>query len=143
MFFPCHYFLIKYLVTYPYLLCILFIPVLIRGSLLNFSNPRAIWQNATDILLFVEKVYNKEIGRDVGLGSRKLFKIAIAYSRVLEFLKSNGWEFQGKNAEMEMDSFKNKKTGKKVFAEDISEDFPVTFLMASLACRSSESLPVN
>jgi hypothetical protein len=33
---------------------------------------------------------------------------------------------------MEMDSFKNKKTGKKLFVEDISEDFPVTFLMGEL-----------
>ena len=35
--------------------------------------------------------------------------------------------------EMEMDSFRNKKTGKKVFVEDISEDFPVTFLMGELS----------
>jgi len=34
---------------------------------------------------------------------------------------------------MEMDSFRNKKTGKKLFAEDISEDFPVTFLMGELS----------
>jgi hypothetical protein len=34
---------------------------------------------------------------------------------------------------MEMDSFRNKKTGKKVFVEDISEDFPVTFLMGELS----------
>jgi len=32
-----------------------------------------------------------------------------------------------------MDSFKNKKTGKKLFAEDISEDFPVTFLMGEIS----------
>ncbi len=30
-----------------------------------------------------------------------------------------------------MDSFRN--TGKKIFAEDISEDFPVTFLMDELS----------
>jgi hypothetical protein len=34
---------------------------------------------------------------------------------------------------MGMDSFRNKKTGKKVFVEDISEDFPVTFLMGELS----------
>ena len=62
-----------------------------------------------------------------------VFKIAMPYSRVCEFLASNGWEFQGKDAEMEMDSFRNKKTGKKVFVEDISEDFPVTFLMGELS----------
>ncbi len=32
-----------------------------------------------------------------------------------------------------MDSFRNKKTGKRVFVEDISEDFPVTFLMGELS----------
>ena len=31
-----------------------------------------------------------------------------------------------------MDSFRNKKTGKKVFVEDISDGFPVTFLMGEL-----------
>lgn len=61
-----------------------------------------------------------------------VFKIAATYSRVREFLTSNGWEFQGKDSEMEMDSFRNKKTGKELFAEDISEDFPVTFLMGEL-----------
>ena len=62
-----------------------------------------------------------------------VFKIAITYSRVREFLTSKSWEFQGKDDEMEMDSFRNKKTGNKVFVEDISEDFPVTFLMGELS----------
>jgi hypothetical protein len=62
-----------------------------------------------------------------------VFKIAMPYSRVCEFLTSKSWEFQGKDMEMEMDSFRNKKTGKKVFVEDISEDFPVTFLMGELS----------
>ena len=62
-----------------------------------------------------------------------VFKIAVTYSRVREFLTSKSWEFQGKDEEMEMDSFRNKKTGKKVFIEDISEDFPVTFLMGELS----------
>ena len=62
-----------------------------------------------------------------------VFKIAMACSRVREFLTSKSWEFQGKDEEMEMDSFRNKKTGKKVFVVDISEDFPVTFLMGELS----------
>jgi len=62
-----------------------------------------------------------------------VYKIAMTYSRVREFLTSNCWEFQGKDEEMEMDSFRNNKTGKKVFVEDISEDFPVTFLMGELS----------
>ena len=67
------------------------------------------------------------------LEAGNVFKIAMAYSRVREFLTSKGWEFRGKDEEMEMDSFRNKKTGKKVFVEDISEDFPVTFLMGELS----------
>jgi hypothetical protein len=62
-----------------------------------------------------------------------VFKIATTYSRVRLFLTSKNWEFQGKDKEMEMDSFRNKKTGKKLFVEDISEDFPVTFLMGELS----------
>ena len=62
-----------------------------------------------------------------------VFKIAMTYSRVRGFLTSKSWEFQGKDEEMEMDSFTNKKTGKKVFVEDISEDFSVTFLMGDLS----------
>jgi len=62
-----------------------------------------------------------------------VLKIAMTYSRVREFLTSKSWEFQGKDEEMEMDSFRNKKTGKNLFVEDISEDFPVTFLMGDLS----------
>ena len=62
-----------------------------------------------------------------------VFKIATAYSRVREFLTSKSWEFQGNDEEVEMDSFRNEKTGKKLFVEDISEDFPVTFLMGELS----------
>ncbi len=65
--------------------------------------------------------------------AENVFKIATTHSKVREFLTSNGWEFQGKDEEMEMDSFRNKKTGQKVFVEDISEDFPVTFLMGELS----------
>ena len=62
-----------------------------------------------------------------------VFKIAVTYLRVRDFLTSKGWEFRGKDEEMEMDSFINKKTGKKLFVEDSSEDFPVTFLMGELS----------
>jgi hypothetical protein len=41
-----------------------------------------------------------------------VFKIAATDSRVREFLASKGWEFQGKDEEMEMDSYREKKTGK-------------------------------
>jgi len=67
------------------------------------------------------------------LKAENVFKIATTYSRVREFLTCKGGEFQGKDVEMEMDSFRNKKTGQKVFVEDISEDFPVTFLMGELS----------
>ena len=67
------------------------------------------------------------------LKAENVFKIAVTYSRVREFLISKSWEFRGKDEEMEMDSFRDKKTGKKVFVEDISEEFPVTFLMGELS----------
>ena len=69
-----------------------------------------------------------------------VFKIAITYSRVRKFLTSNGWEFQGKDEEMEMDLFRNKKTRKKLFVEDISEDFPVTFLMGELSVQEFSNI---
>lgn len=62
-----------------------------------------------------------------------MFKIAADCSNVREFLTRNGWEFKGKDEGMEMDSFRNAKTGKRLFVEDISEDFPVTFLMGELS----------
>ena len=62
-----------------------------------------------------------------------VFKIATTYSRIREFLTSKSWKFQGKDEEMEMDSFRNMKTGKRLFVEDISEDFPVTFLMGEIS----------
>ena len=69
-----------------------------------------------------------------------VFKIATTYSRFREYLTSKSWEFQGKDEEMEMDSFRNKKTGKKLFAEDISEEFPVTFLMGELGVAEFGSI---
>jgi hypothetical protein len=62
-----------------------------------------------------------------------VFKIATTDSRVREFLTKTGWEFRGTDGEMEMDSFRNKKTGQELFIEDISEDFPVTFLMGEIS----------
>ena len=76
----------------------------------------------------------------MGLEFEDVFKIAMTYSRVLEFLASRGWEFQGKDEEMEMDSFRNKKTEKKIFVEDISEDFPVTFLMGELSLQEFSAI---
>jgi hypothetical protein len=65
--------------------------------------------------------------------AENVFKIAIAYSKVREYLTGKGWEFQGKNEETEMDSFRNRKTRKRLLVEDISEHFPVTFLMGELS----------
>ena len=62
-----------------------------------------------------------------------MFKIAATYSRVCEFLTNHGWKPQGEDREMEMDSFKNEKTGRQLWIEDISENFPVTFLMGELS----------
>ncbi len=75
----------------------------------------------------------KRLREALVLEVENVFKIAMTYSRVCEFLTSEGWEFRGKDEEAEMDSFRNKKNGKKLFVEDISEDFPVTFLMGELS----------
>jgi hypothetical protein len=88
--------------------------------------------DAIDKLLFGESIRLRD-RESVGLEVKNVFKIAAACSRVCEFLTRDGWEFQGKDMEMEMDSFRNKKTEKMVFVEDISEDFPVTFLMGELS----------
>jgi hypothetical protein len=77
--------------------------------------------------------YNKEIRSALVSDVKNVFKIAMLHSRVREFLMSKSWEFQGKDEDIVMDSFRNKKTGKKVLVEDISEDFPVTFLMGELS----------
>ena len=61
-----------------------------------------------------------------------VFKIAAADSRVREYLAGQGWEFEGMDLEMEMDSYKDKKTGRRLFIEDISDGFTVTFLMGEL-----------
>ena len=72
-----------------------------------------------------------------------VFKIATTDSRVREFLTKTGWEFRGMDGEMEMDSFKNKKTGQELFIEDISEDFPVTFLMGEISVEEFRDIAVR
>jgi hypothetical protein len=81
----------------------------------------------------VRKYTIKRTREALVLEVENVFKIAVTFPMVREFLTSKGWEFQGKDMEMEMDLFRNKKTGKRVFVEDISEDFPVTFLMGELS----------
>ena len=80
----------------------------------------------------MRKYTTKRLGEQLVLEVENVFKIATPYSGLREFLTSKSWEFQGKDKEMEMDSFRNKKTGRKLLVEDISEDFPVTFLMGEL-----------
>jgi hypothetical protein len=77
------------------------------------------------------------------LEDRDVYKIATTDSRVREFLASKGWEPQGKDEEMEMDSYRDKKTGKRLFIEDISEDFPVTFLMGELSLAEFSDIARN
>ncbi len=72
-----------------------------------------------------------------------VFKIATTYSRVREYLADNGWEFEGKDDEMEMDSFRNEKTGRQLCIEDISEDFPVTFLMGELSLAEFSNIALR
>ena len=61
-----------------------------------------------------------------------VYKIATSCPRVRESLARRGWEPQGEDEEMEMDSFRNKKTGRRLCIEDISENFPVTLLLGEL-----------
>ena len=95
-------------------------------------HPRAV--QATSYYL-VRKYTLKRSREALVLKAESVFKIAVTYSRIREFLTSKSWEFQGNDEEMEMDSFRNKQTGKKVFVADISEDFPVTFLMGELSVQ--------
>jgi len=67
-----------------------------------------------------------------------VFKIAADYSRVRAFLENGGWDYKGKEEEMEL--FRNKETGKLLYIEDISEDFPVTFLMGEISLREFGSI---
>jgi len=69
----------------------------------------------------------------LSLEEDNVFKIASTYSRVRGFLEDEGWEFQGRDAETEMDAFRAKKSGSRLCIVDISEDFPATFLMGELS----------
>lgn len=60
-----------------------------------------------------------------------VFKIAATCSRVRDFLVGEGWQFQG--SDEGMDSFRNRRTGRQLSIEDISDGFPVTFLMGELS----------
>ncbi len=62
-----------------------------------------------------------------------VFKIAVSGAKVREFLTRTGWESVGVDKQMEMDSFRHERTGKRLCIEDISDDFPVTFLMGELS----------
>jgi hypothetical protein len=81
----------------------------------------------------VRKYTAERLGESLVLEVENVFKIATTSSRVRELLTSKGWKFRGKNEDTEMDSFRNTKTRKELFVEDISEDFPVTFLMGGLS----------
>jgi hypothetical protein len=62
-----------------------------------------------------------------------VFKIAVTDKKVREFLTKNGWEFRGKDDEMEMDAYRNRSDGRTLCLEDISDGFPVTFLIGELS----------
>ena len=95
---------------------------------------------ASDSALFGEKQIVKGPGEVLALETENVFKIATTYSSVSEFLRSRGWDFQGRDDETEMDSFRNKKTGRELFAEDISDHFPVTFLMGGLSLAEFDDI---
>ena len=65
--------------------------------------------------------------------TESVFKIAIADVKVREYLSARGWEFRGSDNETELDAYEEGKTGRVLYIEDISEDFPVTFLMGQLS----------
>ena len=72
----------------------------------------------------------RSLRKELALGD--VFKISAAYLGVRRFLTTSGWESQGEDAEEGMDSFRNKRTGETLLAEDISEDFPLTLLIGGL-----------
>jgi hypothetical protein len=82
---------------------------------------------------FVRKHNNKEIKRSVGLGSRKRFQNSdnLLQSPRVTDKQELGIPRKGQGNGDRL--FRNNKTGKKVFVLDISEDFPVTFLMGELS----------
>ncbi len=62
--------------------------------------------------------------------AENVFKIAATFSRVRGLLVREGWESQGRDEDGE--SFKERGTGRQLYVEDITEGFPVTFLMGDL-----------
>ena len=74
-----------------------------------------------------------EIDGRLTLEGDNVFKIAVEDARVRVYLTARGWEFRGSDKETEMDAYRDRQTGKLLFIEDISEDFPVTFLMGGLS----------
>lgn len=56
----------------------------------------------------------------------------MADNLVRESLTKQGWELNGRDREMDMDSYRHKKTGRQICVEDISDDFPVTLLIGEL-----------
>jgi hypothetical protein len=64
-----------------------------------------------------------------------VFKIAVSEASVREYLARQGWDPRTSSSETEMDSFRDKASGKVLYIEDITEDFPVTFLMGQLSLR--------
>ena len=107
---------------------------------LQDGQTRSATRNASDRLLFGAEAYPKRLRGAPVLEVENVFKIATTYARVRELLTGKGWEFQGKDADMEMDSFRNKKTKQELFVEDISEDFQVTFLMGELSVAEFSSI---
>ena len=75
-----------------------------------------------------------------GLEVDNVFKIATPDAKVRGFLAKGGWDFEGKDEEMEMDAYSNRKTGKRVCVEDISDGFPVTFLIGEISLSEFDDM---
>jgi hypothetical protein len=71
----------------------------------------------------------------LALEVENVFKIAVSEARVRGYLARLGWEPHKSNSETEMDSYRDTKSGRVLFIEDITEDFPVTFIMGQLSLR--------
>lgn len=64
-----------------------------------------------------------------------VFKIAASEARVRGYLAKLGWAHTASSSQTEMDSYRDKTSGRVLFTEDITEGFPVTFLMGQLSLR--------
>jgi hypothetical protein len=93
--------------------------------------------------IILEREYATRNPGDVLVLEGNVFKIATTYSKVREFLTSNSWEYLGRDKKLEMDMFRNKKTGKKLVAEDISDGFPVAFLMGELSVEEFREMAMR